>query len=57
MFAPQSVEVTTMKEVPVVEKRPKVKEWLTIRKETGQEQRMVETKLKENNLALVIPEE
>lgn len=46
-----------MKEVPVVEKRPKVKEWLTIRKETGQEQRMVETKLKENNLALVIPEE
>ncbi|OQW37241.1 MAG: hypothetical protein A4E19_13825 [Nitrospira sp. SG-bin1] len=56
-FAPQSIEVTMMKEVPVVEKRQKVKEWLTIRKEDGQEQRMVESKLKETNLALVVPEE
>lgn len=55
-FAPQSIEVTTMKEVPVIEKRPKVKEWLTLRKEDGQEQRTVKSKLKETNLALMSPE-
>jgi stress response protein YsnF len=57
VFAPHSVDVTTMKEIPVVSKRPKVKEWLTIRKHVGEEERIVEAKLKETNLALVTPDE
>ncbi|ALA59144.1 YsnF/AvaK domain-containing protein [Nitrospira moscoviensis] len=57
IFSPQSVDITLMKEEPVVSKQPKVKEWLTVRKNVGEQERTVEAKLKETNVALIAPEE
>ena len=57
IFSPQSVDIALMKEEPVVSKQPKVKEWLTIRKNIGEQERTVEANLKETNVALVAPEE
>jgi stress response protein YsnF len=55
VFKDKTFYVKTQKEVPVITKRPVLKEMLTIRKDTDTEQRTIEAKLLETSIALADP--
>jgi hypothetical protein len=52
IFKDKTFYVKTQKEVPVISKRPVLKEMLTIRKDTDTQQRTIEAKLLETSVAL-----
>ncbi|MBD0315238.1 MAG: DUF2382 domain-containing protein [Nitrospiraceae bacterium] len=55
VFKDKTFYVKTQKEVPVITKRPVLKEMLTIRKDTDTQQRTIEAKLLETSVALADP--
>ena len=55
IFKDKTFYVKTLKEVPVITKRPVLKEMLTIRKDTDTQQRTIEAKLLETSVALADP--
>ena len=55
VFKDKTFYIKTQKEVPVITKRPVLKEMLTIRKDTDTQQRTIEAKLLETSVALADP--
>lgn len=56
LFRNKNIEIRTRKEVPIITKRPVVKELLTIRKDASTRDKTIEAKLQETTVALTDPQ-